>query len=130
MDTIVKTSKYEVISSGCAFVEEDYVEFLVEGLSFRLYLSVEKEEGSDDTKPYVRYKTELIDGKRIMIIRAYNYKEQTPMTLTEPIYLANIREGKLLFRFSSFLINGDNGRKDHAVYYSWLLEKRTPQVNT
>lgn len=129
MDTIVKTSKYEVISSGCAFVEEDYVEFLLEGLSFRLYLSVENEEGSEDTKPYVRYQTEEIDGKRIMVLRAYNYKDQTPITLTGPIHLANVREGKLLFRFSSFLINGENGRKDHAVYYSWLLEKRTPQEN-
>lgn len=127
MDTLVKTSKYEIICSGCAFVEEDYVEFLIEGLIFRLYLSIENEEGSNDIKPYVRYHTEEIDGKRMMVVRAYNYKEQTPMTLTGPIHLANVKGGKLLFRFSSFLINGENGRKDHAVYYSWFHEKNTLQ---
>ena len=73
MDIKVQTPKYDIIDSGCVFIENDYVEFLIDGLLFRLYISIDKKEDNPKSEPYVNCKTEKIDGKDIMIRRAYNW---------------------------------------------------------
>lgn len=126
---MVHTSKYEIIESGCCFIEDDYAEFILEDLFFRLYINYGPEENSNETNPYVNYQAEDIEGKRIMIIRAYNYNKSTLTTLTGPIHLANIKGKKLLFRFSSIAIKGDNNRRDYMINYVWFYEKTSAQQN-
>ena len=121
MDIKVFTPQYEIVNSGCVFLDDGFVEFLIEGLSFRMYISIGPKEGDPRTNPFADFNTERIDGKNIMVIRAYNWNAQT--TLVRPINLATIKGKKLFFRFSSLAVKGENERQEFLIYYSWLYEK-------
>lgn len=123
MEIKVQTQKYDVIDSGCVFLEDEYLEFLIEGLVFRLYINTGKEEGDDRTTPYVNYRTENSNGINFMAIRAFNWGGPNTITLTKPIHLASVNGKKLLFRFSSSETKDKDEKKNFTIHYSWVTEK-------
>lgn len=123
MEIKVQTQKFDVIDSGCVFLEDEYLEFLIEGLVFRLYINTGKEEGDDRTTPYVNYRTENSNGINFMAIRAFNWGGPNTITLAKPIHLASVNGKKLLFRFSSSETKDKGEKKNFTIHYSWVVEK-------
>ena len=123
MEIKVQTQKFDVIDSGCVFLEDEYLEFLIEGLVFRLYINTGKEEGDDRTTPYVNYRTENSNGINFMAIRAFNWGGPNTITLAKPIHLASVNGKKLLFRFSSSETKDKDEKKNFTIHYSWVVEK-------
>lgn len=123
MEIKVQTPKYDVIDSGCVFLEDEYLEFLIEGMVFRLYINTGKEEGSDRTTPYVNYRQENADGIKFMAVRAFNWGGSNTITLTKPVHLAFVNGKRLLFRFSSSETKDKDGNKNFTIHYSWVTEK-------
>lgn len=123
MEIKVQTPNLAVIDSGCVFLEDEYLEFIIEGLVFRLFINTGKEEGDDRTTPYVNCRTESVNGLNFMAIRAFNWGGSNTITLAKPVHLANINGKKMLFRFSSAETKGQDGNRNFTINYSWVTEK-------
>lgn len=123
MDVKIQTQNWEIIDSGSIFLDEGFIEFIIEGLTFRLIIKDSPEEGSDKTNPYVNYEVEEIDGNRIMVIRAYNYSSNELTTLTKSINIAKIKGRNLRFRFASSRVKSEDETYDYLIHYCWYLAK-------
>ncbi len=123
MDVKIHTPNWEIIDSGSVFLDEEFLEFIIEGLTFRLIVKDNPEDGSDKTNPYVNYEVEEIEGVKIMMIRAYNYASNELTTLTKSINIAKIKGRELRFRFASSRVRSEGDAYDYLIHYCWYLAK-------
>lgn len=123
MDVKIQTPSWEIIDSGSIILAEEFVEFIIEGLTFRLIIYEGSEEGVEKTTPYVKSTVEEIDGTRIMMIRAFNYSSTELITMMKPLSMARIKDKSLFFRFASSFVKSEDETNNYLIHYCWYLAK-------
>lgn len=125
----IQTTNFDIVSNGCVIVPYgEYVQFDIEGLSFRLMFESNTENLSAHIKHVIEKDSK---GAPYMALHAYNFKGSLLNTITNSIELAKLEDRSLSLRLSISSVNKReeevNGtrtsKEDMMVYYTWYLRK-------
>lgn len=122
LDVKVSTERYDIISCGSVIVpKDDYVEFEIKRLRFRVIFTNEKVEDGQRTSG-MRYGTEEDDNGQLMVITFFNTESSLFLGQSKLLRLATIENKPLFFQFSISSV-GEKSNQTKILFYTWYLQK-------
>ena len=120
----LSTEVFDVISTGSVIIPaNDYVEFLIENLRFRLVQNnTEAQKGTIETN------LEHDAKGPCLVISLENFSSSFFATPNEALKLARINNRDLFLKCSLISINKSTLGSDVLLFYTWMLEKESSDV--
>ena len=127
MNIKVSTERFDIISSGSVIIPaNDYVEFEIENLRFRINMIQNDNEAIQGT---IQTNLEQDDRGQCMIISLVNFSTSFFATPNQELRLAYLNRKDLYLRFSLISINRMGNRYDGLLFYTWMWAKQENVVN-
>ena len=129
MEVKLSTEGYEILSSGSVIVPaNEYVQFEIEGLKFRILFVQESE---DENAPVQISKTVETNqnGQDCLTILISNLQKAFFSSTRQSMQVATIGDRALSVRFSIVSVNRieELGSEDKLLFYTWYLANDTTQ---
>lgn len=119
----ISTANYEILLSGSIVLpENEYLEFEIEGLRYRLTF---KDELEGENKGQTRVTGALVSDEgnpQYLSLAVINYNAlfATPY---QPIEMGTLEGKKLFLFFSVIVLSGDDTGKNRVFHYTWYKSK-------
>lgn len=123
----ITTKNFDVLSSGSVIIPSDeYAEFLIDGLRFRIVFSEEKDRHGHATDGHFSLNVKQDEhAEDYMEINMCNQNRSFFSSADTLIFVALLRNRKLYLKFCINSINTDDDTdlEDKLLTYTWFLEK-------
>jgi hypothetical protein len=123
----INVGNYEIISSGSVIIPDNkFVEFLFDGLTFKIVFETEKDKDGNLTRGRFETKVETDETtqSQFLKIRMLNQNKSYFSSSNQMIPLAEVNGKRLLLKFCIHSINTkDDGNEDKIFFYTWFFEK-------
>ena len=127
MDVKLSTERFDIISSGSVIIPaNDYVEFEIESLRFRVSMIQNDNEATQGT---IQTNLERDGRGPCLIISLVNFSTSFFATPNQELRLAYLNRKDLYLRFSLTSINRIGNSYDGLLFYTWMLSKQENVVN-
>lgn len=121
MNITISSERFDIISSGAVIIPaNDYIEFKIDDLRFRITMIGNDENSSQGT---IQTSLEKDDKGECMVISLVGFASSFFATPKQDLKLAFINNRDLLLKFSFTSINRSEGSFDGLLCYTWMLSK-------